>query len=209
MQWVTTNGIIRRREAIAHGFTDEELWRGRRRGELVSIGHGAYAEADTYAPLDATARHRLAVAAVAARTTNGAAVSHASAAVLHGLDTWNLDFDRVHLTVSRRSGGKIGARRTLHAARLRPDEVTDVGGLPVTTVTRTVIDLACTVGFEEAVVVGDHAIRSGATTPDDLQRALEQARGRTGISGARRVVTFLDGRSESVGESRSRVLLHL
>ena len=42
----------------------------------------------------------------------------------------------------------------------------------------------------------------------DLGAAVERARGRPGIGDARRVAAFADGRSESAGESHSRVVLH-
>jgi hypothetical protein len=41
-----------------------------------------------------------------------------------------------------------------------------------------------------------------------LQRALSAAQGRRGVAAARRAVALLDGRSESAGESASRVVLH-
>ncbi|QIS15324.1 hypothetical protein [Nocardia arthritidis] len=69
------------------------------------------------------------------------------------------------------------------------------------------IDIARTEPFEQAVVVGDSALQAGKTTRDELMVQLERASHRVGAPAARRVLSFLDGRAESVGESRSRVAL--
>ena len=45
-----------------------------------------------------------------------------------------------------------------------------------------------------------------ASIPDELTRSLERAGRRVGIGGARRTIAMLDARSESVGESSSRVV---
>jgi hypothetical protein len=95
----------------------------------------------------------------------------------------------------------------MHAASIEPDEVVQIGDLRVTTVARTIADLARTVPFEQAVVVGDGALRLGHTSRAELAEQLLRANGRPGCPAARRVIDFLDGRAESPGESRSRVVL--
>lgn len=135
-------------------------------------------------------------------------VSHVSAAVLHGLDHWAIPLDRVHLTRDRHSGGHSGRLLHLHTAPLNAMEIVEVGGVAVTTVARTIVDLARSVPFEHGVVVADAALHSRFTDPDGLVTALERARRWPGNRKARRVVAFADGRSESPGESRSRVAMH-
>ena len=106
----------------------------------------------------------------------------------------------------RREGDASRGRRHVHAVPLAAEDVTVTkDGLAVTSVSRTVVDLARTVGFEQAVVIGDGALHARLTTPEDLLAVLQRARRRPGTPAARRVLEFLDGRSESVGESRSRV----
>ncbi|MGY1689596.1 hypothetical protein [Geodermatophilus sp. SYSU D01105] len=96
----------------------------------------------------------------------------------------------------------------LHVAQLPDDQVTVVDGLLVTDLPRTVVDVARTVGFESAVVVADAALASGETSADALADCLAGMGAVPGIRRAARVLAFADGRSESVGESRSRVLVH-
>jgi hypothetical protein len=65
-----------------------------------------------------------------------------------------------------------GARRSgvvhLHAAVLLPDEVTVVGGLPVTSVARTIADLGRELPFEVALVPADGALYRRLVTPEAL-----------------------------------------
>lgn len=78
----------------------------------------------------------------------------------------------------------------------------------MTSVARTIVDLSRTLSVDRAVVAGDSALRLHPGAASALPDALASARSRTGIAGARRVVEFLDGRSESPGESISRLRIH-
>ncbi|MCZ2804151.1 hypothetical protein O2W18_03450 [Modestobacter sp. VKM Ac-2983] len=80
-------------------------------------------------------------------------------------------------------------------------------GVLTTDVTRTVVDLARTLTFESAVVTADAALAVGSTTAAQLDDALQRMGGAPGTRRAARVIAFADRRSESVGESRSRVML--
>ena len=139
----------------------------------------------------------------------GSIVSHAPAAVLWGLPTWGIALDRIHVSRQMSSGASRTAGLHVHAAR---DDVTtavvDAGDIAITDPARTVIDVARSVPFEQGVVVADAALHSRLVTADELLHEAQRAAGRTGASRARAVVAFADGRSESVGESRSRVLMH-
>ncbi|MFX0576684.1 hypothetical protein [Nocardia nepalensis] len=152
-------------------------------------------------------RHLVLTGAVAAGSSSAAVVSHISAAVVHGLPVWSIPLARVHLTRDRRTGARTGARVMVHATSIESDEVVQIGDMRVTNVARTVVDLARSVPFEQAVVVGDAALRLERTTRAELAEQLLRANGRPGCPAARRVVEFLDGRAESPGESRSRVVL--
>jgi hypothetical protein len=142
-------------------------------------------------------------------------VSHASAAVLRALPTWGMRLDRVHVTRARRNGGRAGRQVHVHTAPLDPDEIDVVDGIAVTSVARTVVDLARTVAFEPAVAVADAALHALVGEPERLgvlqaalAAAVARAGGWRGSPDARRVLAFADARSGSVGESRSRVAIH-
>jgi hypothetical protein len=201
------SGLWLRRELLAEGFRDDELGRVRRQGQAVTVRRGAYVGSADERLRDPLARHALTVYAAVCQLPPHAVVSHVSAAVLHGLDVWAVPLNRVHVTRSRSSGGRSGRHLHLHTAPLDADEVDDVGGVPTTSVARTVVDLARSVPFEQAVVIADAALRLRLVEPAELREGVYRASYRPGNRGARRVVEFADGRSESVGESRSRVAL--
>jgi hypothetical protein len=156
---------------------------------------------------DPAVRHELLVRATLPGLGRDAAVSHASAAVLWGLPLWKVPLKRVHLTRMQHSGGRVGRAVHLHTGQLAVDEMAEVGGVAVTSPTRTVVDLARTVSFESAVVTADAALHDGLVDAAGLAAAMARAAGSRGCPAARRVIAFANGRSESVGESRSRVAL--
>ena len=92
-------------------------------------------------------------------------------------------------------------------ARVTPDEVVIVDGIRVTSPARTVIDVARTLPFEQAVAVADAALHGEILTADELEAALRRAGGARGLPAARRVVAFADGAADGPGESISRVRL--
>jgi hypothetical protein len=197
--------IVWRRELIEAGFTRDEVRRDLRRGDLVSVRRGAYTREAL--PRGPDERHRLQVHAAVAELADEVVVSHVSAAVLYGLPTWGVPLDRVHATRARRSGGRRGRVVHLHAAPLEPGEIVLVEGVPVTSPARTVLDIARSAPFQQAVVLADRALALGLVVPGQLADGVARATGWPGAPAARRVVDFADGRSESVGESRSRVAI--
>jgi hypothetical protein len=73
----------------------------------------------------------------------GAVLSHRSAAAAWGM--LNGDGRRFDLVAPGRSGGRVGDPKTMHLHRTRclgPADVTELRGVPITTVARTLIDLA-------------------------------------------------------------------
>jgi hypothetical protein len=116
------------------------------------------------------------------------------------------------------SGGSLRtARRHVHVGRLPPEDIVTVDGMRVTSPARTLIDLARIVSWETAVIAADHALhlpifgtdasRRPLLTTEELEGALDQAGHLPKVGAARRALRFADGRSESVGESRTRLVL--
>jgi len=94
------------------GFNTNDLARLRRRGEIVRIRRGAYAQpSETMSAISSGAedQHRLLLAATIPQLAGGAVISHSSAALLHGLPTWPKSLERVHITRGRNYGGKGAA----------------------------------------------------------------------------------------------------
>lgn len=190
---------ILRRDAVDNGVTDWDLQKGVSSGSLVRIGRGAYVGAIEYEDLAPDQRHRVKALSSFPRFEAGTVLSHRSEAAMHHLPMWNVDLSRVDVT---RSGTTTRStkRTNFFGHSLDQDDVVHIDGVPVTALGRTVLDLACLLPFEEAVVPGDAAVRLGGVLPDVPKRP--------GAARARSSLRFLNGLSESAGESRSRVLFH-
>ena len=197
--------VFLRSTAVRDGLSDGELARAVRSRQLVRLQRGAYLDRP---PTGAGERHRAVIAATLSGLTVPGVVSHGSAAILHGLPLWRVPVERVHLTRAPPTAGSSSRRLHLHVARFPAVEVVDLDGVAVTDVTRTVVDLARSVPFESAVVTADAALAQRATTSEQLSRCLAAMGPVPGTRRAARVIAFADPHSESVGESRSRVLLH-
>jgi hypothetical protein len=197
--------LVLRPAALRRGFGDDEIAQLRRRKTWTSLQRGAYVVGQP--ALTARARHLLVLQATLSGLRTPAVVSHVSAAALHGLPLWGMSLHQVHITRRPPARTDSGTRLRSHAARLPDDDIVLVGSIPVTAVARTVVDLARTLPFAAALAVADAALHHGSTTDADLRAVLDAAAGSRGARAARRVVEAADGRSESVGESRSRAIM--
>ncbi|MBJ7290400.1 type IV toxin-antitoxin system AbiEi family antitoxin domain-containing protein [Williamsia sp.] len=204
------NGLIRRRTLVESGVADDrQLRTAVSAGSLDRIYRGVYVPpSDRNDPEARDERYRTMVLASVSLGGPDKAVSHSSAAALHGIPLLAGDQSAVHFTANRPSGGrKKGRACVLHAATFEPDEVMEVGGVLVTTPARTAVDIARAGAFAQAVTAFDGALRLGVS-PDELLEVVRRCSGRTGASTARRALAVADGRAASVGESWSRALMH-
>ena len=195
--------IVLTRTLRALGYDSDEVRRLKGRGELTWLRRGAYVR-DGTTNLSVEQRHRLLIKATVPLLHNGAVISHSSAAVLHGLPVWPSGVSQVHLTRDRLGGGKDRTHVRVHGARLADQDVTTIEGVAVTSLGRTVLDLCRTLPIEQAVAAGDRALAYGLVV-DALEEALLQLGRSPGVRSARRAIQLMDGRSESAGESVSRV----
>jgi hypothetical protein len=187
------------------GVQPHEMQRLQRSGELIRLRRGAYIAAPI-GDESPEKQHRRQLLATVPQLAPGAVISHGSAAVLHGLPVWPEAIERVHLTRNRVGGGKSRRLVQVHGTRLEWSETTVVDGVVVTSLARTVVDLCRTLPYEHAVAAGDKALAVGLVRAEaDLAlRTLGRA---PGSGQARHALAFLDGRSESAGESVSRVVM--
>ena len=192
-------------ELLAEGWSSAELERMARSGELQRIRRGAYEFAPARS-LERRDQHRRLIAATLRLTSVDSVISHISAAVLHHLPIWSDQLEKVHVTRNQAGGGKIRRYVHLHAAPLTEIDICEIDCQRVTTLGRTVLDLLRTLSMERSVPIGDAALRLGLTV-EELAEIAGRCIGWRGMLQARRAMNFLDARSESAGESYSRVLL--
>lgn len=199
--------LILRSTAVARGLNADDIRRRIARGDWRVVRRGIYSRTSSVAYLGPTDSHRLLVRATLLQLSGGHVASHLSAACLHGLDLLRQPGDVVHVTnPATHSGHRRRTLRTFCAA-LDPDEITTVDGVSVTTVARTIIDVARLAGFDQGVVAANHALRRGLVDRDQLRDAALRATRRSGVRTAHQVVAFADPGAESAGESRSRIVI--
>jgi hypothetical protein len=171
--------------------------------QLERVRRGAYAEPlPDVVPIEE--RHLRLVRATMPQLYPGAVLSHGSAAAMHGLPVWESELGRVHVTRSRSGGGQRRSGLHVHVAPLLVGDIETIDGYPVTSIARTVLDQARTSPFQQAVALADRALALGLQSAE-LEEGLAQMARWPGVRKARRTCGFADGRSESVGESMSRV----
>ncbi|QDP95490.1 hypothetical protein FOE78_05850 [Microlunatus elymi] len=191
------------RDLIMAGLEHGELRSMSRTGELRHLRRGAYFTAEQ---LTAEQYHRLLVEATFQLAESDSVISFGSAAVIHQLPVPRAAMQLVHLTRNRNCSGRIRTGVHVHVAPIAGPEAVVIDGLRVTSLDRTFVDLARTVRLSEAVAAGDAALRRGMD-PRAVVEQLEQAKRRRGIRTARRAASVIDARSQSYGESLSRVVM--
>ncbi|MFE5409150.1 hypothetical protein [Microbacterium sp. NPDC056569] len=206
-----------RRDELLDGTTPRRLTAAVTAGELMRLRVGVYVETAAWNAAKPEARVIARAHALALSSPTQPVVSHETAAAAHGLPLYRADRNRVHIIAPEaRPGAAAGVIR--HRGDLTDGEVVEIDGLQVTSLTRTVADVARTASFEQAVTVADAALRQQfVTAPDEYdfdgaarfrQEVLVIAsRSAHGLTRARRVVEFADGRAQLPGESISRIRL--
>jgi hypothetical protein len=169
------HGTITREQLLASGASERSLRRFLQDGVLERAASGVYIVAGS----PATWHQRVAVEVH--RAGSLAVVSHRAAAGLYQLDR----FRQIHLDISApwataRTGTDVRLHRTVD---LPARDRTVVDGLPVTTPTRTLIDMGRYVSATRLGSMMDDAVRRGLSTYEALgSRHAELARrGRDGI----------------------------
>jgi Protein of unknown function (DUF559) len=160
------------------------------------------------APLPGADVERLAadVAAAVAVLRGPVVASHETAAALHGLPLLRSRGDRVVVTRAAGCGStRRLARLTVQVAGLEESEMSTCQGVPVTTPSRTVIDLARRLPLREGLVAADAALARALTGHPELHAVLRRCASWPGIRRASRVVALADGRAESPLETLARL----
>lgn len=200
-----THEFVTRPQLLDTGYDDRSIARLVRAETLCRIGPGLYA-GSSYRRLRPEQQHILRCRAIATRFPDAVAFSHHSAALLHGADVWGIDLRKVHVTRLDTGRGRHQAGVAHHVAELPERELVEMDGLLVTNPTRTVWDVAVSQPREQGVVIADSMLHRGLTDDDALRRMAHTYTAWRGSRRARVTLTFSDGRSESVGESRSRLM---
>jgi hypothetical protein len=170
-------------------------------GTLVRLLAGVYIPADEWAALSAVGQHLARARAIAPRLRAGSVFSHVTAAVIHGWPLVGSAPDRVHVTDPAVPSIQHRAGLIRHPCTTAPrHDTVAFDGVPVTTALDTAIALITSGAPHTAAVAVDAAVRQGTIDRDDLRLAVP-IRPTRGSVRAETVLSALDARHESVGES--------
>ncbi len=184
------HGVVARRQLLSMGMSAGEI-RGRaERGSLGLVHRGLYAVG--HGKLTQEGRWMAAVLA----SGEGAVLSHRSAGQLWGLTSRSGSIPEVTRTTSFRKRAGIRA----HRATLGADEVEAVDGIPATSASRTLLDLAANLDerpLERAMNEAEVRGLTSALSLPDLIRRHGRHRGAAAIRSA------LEASGEPLGITRS------
>ncbi|MBW9092401.1 hypothetical protein JNB62_01755 [Microbacterium jejuense] len=205
---------------------DRERWKDREiaaalaDGTLLRLQRNRYVLDADWADLWPESRHRVEVAAVCGEMGDGGGViARESAAVIWDLPLYRHTPGAVHVVAPRgqHSHSRVGLQR--HTEALPEADTTVRGDIRVTTLERTVLDVARTLPLEAAVAAADAALRQIAfiggqydidaaeAWREGMRARAARATGSRGVRQAIAVIEFADGRAESPIESVGRVQL--
>ena len=199
------------RQLAAAGLEERVLTAAVRGGVLLRLRRGAYVRSAYWQGAEPWTKDALQIQAHFESTGGRSRYSHVSAARLHECHVWDVG-PQIHVTMDYANSLKsAGNDVRTHRAALAPSELTalwtqDGREILTTSLERTVLDCARILTLEQAAVIGDHALRKGARI-NSMRQLLVQCPAKRGSRRALDLLDVLDGRSESVGETRTRLLL--
>ena len=200
-------GAFTANDAYACGYHRQSLSQLVRSGRAQRVGPSAYVDRDRYEAASPERQHEMATRAVV-RTFDGRVLaSHHSALTLMSLPVFGASLDHIHLARTTDSLSRRRPGLSIHTA-YGPGAGRLIGRTPSVTPALAVLGAAMTSGIETGVVAADAALAAGKMTVDDLETWLGRLSRHRDVTKARQAVRLADARSESVGESRTRLLLN-
>ncbi len=212
-----------RRSLLGDEFGDREVRAAILRGEVVRVIRGCYMSASDWAELQAEDRLLAQTLSVGhLQSEHQPLFSHLSAAVLWGMPVYGLKgemAERVHTLTRPSAPGRSSATVLRHVGEYSEEEVSVIAGMRVTSLSRTILDLARWAPATTAIGCADAGLRLlfGARRDeclDDVEAwkdeqfgVLGAMRRRPGVAAARELLRIADPRADSVAESVSRLQL--
>lgn len=199
--------VSTRTELLSAGLSERQIDYALGTGELRRLRQGIYCLASTWLAADPITQHRLAAEGLGLRILpQGGVVSHASAAVLHGLPLpWAPT--PVWGTVPPSLPTRYGPGTAVMSASLPLEDRRELARCGVTSVARTVADCLRHLSAVDAVSIADAAQHRWPFITPSVQKVLERCQTWPGYGDAARYWSLTDGRRESPAESWSYVAM--
>ncbi|MGX5697414.1 hypothetical protein ACWKWP_14535 [Agromyces soli] len=211
--------------------SSRELQRRARSGSLRRLRAGAYVDAAEWAALGWDEQQMMRIAAVIGSRRDRPVLFGPSAAIVLGLPLVGIGDTDVHLLAWGGAAPPSGNGVRWHRDRVDEASIIEIGGMLVTDVKRTVLDLARRFAVLHSIASVDRAlspalessgfecfaglprlaepVRLAGVERAELLDALAAMPGARGVGRARRTVAFADAAAMSPGESISRAQMEL
>lgn len=199
-------GFFTRAQAREAGYSDRGVRRMIQGGVWRRIRRGYYTFSDLWLSLSAEQRHLARARAVLHHLGPAVALSHVSGCLAHGIDVWDVDLSRVHVTRLDGGAGRVEGDVVHHEGYCADADVAEVDGILVLCPERCALETAATVDKERGLVVVDSLLYHGHCSKKALTARFRLMARWPGIQHLQVVVPLADGRSQSPGESRGRYL---
>jgi hypothetical protein len=207
LRWlVETRGFFTRAEARELGYSDKAVTQMMRMRIWHRMRRGYYTFSDVWAHLPPEGRHLARAHAVVHSLGDNVALSGVSGLLEHGVATWNLPLDRVHVTRLDGGAGRQEGDVVHHEGFCLEADIVEIDGRRVLTPERCAIEACSRAMPESALVSFDSLLFRGKCSPDDLERQYRAMQAWPYTRRLRVPVLMADGRAESPGESRGRWL---
>ncbi|WEO76219.1 hypothetical protein BJQ94_12695 [Cryobacterium sp. SO2] len=198
------------------GVSDTDARHARREvdlGEATRLRRGVFTTAERWRSIDLGQKYLDRIRAVVETRKHDPIVSHQSAAALWGIPLGSPWPNAVHVLARPASHARSKNGVLVHRAEFDWDEIVEIDGVLVTSPARTLVDLARTVSFADAVVALDHGLNPDRADPrvlvyaDELSEALTRVVSVRGLVRAQRALDFARPNVANPGESLSRVAI--
>lgn len=187
-------------ELLAAGYDDLAITRLVNRGELHRVRHGGYTYGELWRDLDPVGRRMLRAHATLRCARSPAVLAGPSAADVFGVPVWEMG-DHTHLLRLDQRANRRKTRKVQHRGVVLAEDITVRGGVPLTSGTRTALDMIALADVPHALVTVNGLLHAGETTLELLTRRAAAMEHDPFTAASSTVLELADGRCESAGET--------
>lgn len=200
----TQAGVFSLDDAVRVGVDSKQLTQLVRQHQVIRLRRRAYVLADVYNKADVDERYQLRVLALMRSRPRSDRASHHSALALHGVDTFGVPADTVFIETDTHHSRRKG--RAFFHPRCEDPYCTSVSGIRTVSPAVACVQVAARFGFEAGLCSMDSAAHKGVCTVDELRAAVDHLAPKWRRL-VRRAIDAIEPLTESVGETRTRIIL--
>jgi very-short-patch-repair endonuclease len=198
------DGVFGANDAARVGVGADELLTLTRRGALVRVRRGAYVLAEGYAAAEPSGRYLLRAEAILRTRGDADRLSHQSALAFLGIAAFDVDHALVAVETRQASRRRVHAGLAVHP--WTGGDTWTLGAFRSVSPAVACVQVARVDGFMAGLAAMDSALHRSLCSLADLESSARALAGPK-VGTVERVIAACDPSSESVGETRTRIIL--